>query len=293
MLYLVACAYDFAPESNVCGTVSVPLFAPAPDEAELWSGGGDPCDRDTGQPLTLEQSVPVDGNHFEATAAPGAYGVLVQSDGFRGCATATVGSDVACDASVTVTMEPYVAAKKPNLYLYPDSSMAVDVRLLNPSAIVASDPVHGGDGWRVTASPGGMLRTAAGPRDFLFYEVAWDPRRFQVEEGWCVDGAQAQASMEDAMRQLGFSGAEIADFEAAWDGVFPAYPRVTVYPQFSDLARLSITPAPDSFLRAWFYVVPGCRSPHHAELPSFAPRGFVATEWGVAFHHGLGPVVVE
>lgn len=292
MLLLLACAYDFADESNVCGTVTAPVFAPPAEEAELWLGA-DACSRDTGATLELVQLVPVDAAHFEATVDPGEYGVEIRSGDYLGCSEFSVASSDSCDAEVSVTLAPYVAVKKPNLYLYPPVPMDIAARVSRSRDVVVSDPSHGTDGWRVTAYPNGALRTGSGPRDFLFYELAYDPARFQREEGWCVAGAQAQASIESAMYDLGFAKNEIADFAEAWDPIFPAAAWMTVYPQLDDLPRVDIAPAPDGFLRAWFYVVPGCAPVGEPELPAFNPVGFVATEWGVAFDPGLGPVIVD
>ncbi len=291
MFFMLACAYEFADESNVCGTVTTPVFAPSAEEAELWLGAG-ACARDTGATLELVQSVPVDASHFEATVEPGDYGVEIRSGDYLGCTEFSVASSEMCDAEVSVVLEPYVAVKKPNLYLYPTVPMQVAARVSRPHDVVVSDPPHGGEGWRVTAYPNGALRTGSGPRDFLFYELAYDPARFQRDEGWCVPGPQAQHSIESAMRDLGFAGNEVADFAEAWDPIFPASPWMTVYPQLHELPRVDVAPAPDSFLRAWFYVVPGCATVREPELPPFNPVGFVATEWGVAFDPGLGPVVV-
>ncbi len=292
MLILLACAYEFAEESNLCGKVTAPLFAPPAEEADLWLGD-DACARDTGATLELAQTVPVDGTHFEATLDPGSYGAEIRSGDFLGCTEFSVASSDSCDAEITVALEPYVAVKKPNLYLYPPVPMEVAARVSRPRDVVVSDPPHGTEGWRVTAYPNGALRTPSGPRDFLFYELAHDPARFQRHEGWCAPGPQAQHSIESAMRDLGFADNEIADFAEAWDPIFPAAPWMTVYPQFEGLPGVEVSPAPDSFLRAWFYVVPGCAAVREPELPAFNPVGFIATEWGVAFDPGLGPVLVD
>ena len=145
----------------------------------------------------------------------------------------------------------------------------------------------------MAAWPDGRLDTAVGQRDYLFYEMNYELARFQSERGWCVQGALAQQSIEDAMADLGFLSNEIEDFSTAWDGEFPEAPWMTVYPQFDGLASLVIDPAPDSLLRAWFVVTEGCRSVEPAEFPQVERFGYHAAEWGVAFARPLErPTVV-
>ncbi len=276
-------------ESNLCGTIVRP--AGVTDEASVsvlavldgetaCSGG------DTGGSGWWGDEVasPVpDGNFFEAEVPVGTYGVEVIAGDYSGCTAAEVTGPETCSADITVELEETIFVDKPNVYLYPPSPTEIQVQIPAWRKITAADPAYPVEGWRVTAWPDGLLDTDAGERDFLFYELAFPPQRFQRDAGWCVRGNVAQATIEDAMADMGFLPNEIADFSEAWDGGFPKARWMTVYPQLDDLSRLNIQPEPEHLLRAWFLVTEGCARVQAPELPAVERSGYHAAEWGVAF----------
>ncbi len=225
---------------------------------------------------------------FEATVAPAEYAVEVFASGdYAFCGTVEVADESTCSGFIVATLSEHVSVDKPNLYLYPTEAADISVRLPAWRRITESDPRYPIDGWRVTAWPDGVLDTPVGERDFLFYEMNYDLAGLQQDSGWCVPGPLAQFSIEGAMAELGFLPNEIADFSTGWDGEFPETPWMTVYPQFEGLATVKIDPEPDSFLRAWFLVAPGCRAVEPADMPTILRSGFHAAEWGVAFEAPL------
>lgn len=293
MLWWWLACDPYQENSDVCGRIERQLGAPPADSVTLMTvaAGRDACDApetgDTDGPWWDEivaDPVP-EGGRFEAEVEPGTYAVEVVAGGggYGGCVGFDVPSTEHCAAEPVVVVREIIQVDKPNLYLYPPAPQDVSVRLPAWQRIVASDPDYPVGGWRVLAGPDGRIDTPAGPRDFLFYEMSWDEQRFQTTSGWCADGALAQRTIEDAMADLGFLPNEIADFADAWDPDFPDADAVTVYPQLADLADLRIDPPPDTTLRAWFYVVPGCRDARPPELRRGERWGFHAAEWGVAF----------
>jgi hypothetical protein len=308
ILALIGCNGSYDEGSDVCGRIVRVNGAPQADSVSVMTiaDGHEACEHngDTGGIDTDGQwwddvvaSPTADKGRFEATIDPGDYAVEVVAGGggYGGCTAFNVPDTSHCVAEPVVTVDEIITVDKPNLYLYPPVVGPVRVHLPAWQRITESDPAYPVDGWRVVAGPQGRLRTSVGPRDYLFYEMSWDPERFQTTSGWCAAGPTAQATIEDAMADLGFRPNEIADFADAWDADFPEADAFTIYPQRDDLAALRIDPPPDNLLRAWFYVVEGC---HSAEMPVFeaVPRkGFHAAEWGVAFADGLAPhdVLVE
>jgi hypothetical protein len=297
LFILTACVTEepFDTGSNLCGTISRPTGAPAASGVNVLSvlDGAEPCaGGDTGGSSAWWDEIvasPVpDGDRFEATVDPGTYGVEVYTDGdYAGCAAAEVADRSTCSADILVELGYEVQADKPNIYLYPTEPTDISVRIPAWRRITESEPRYPMDGWRVTAEPDGTLETSAGPRDYLFYEMKFDAQRFQHDEGWCVPGNLAQASIEDAMADMGFLQPEIDDFSEAWDSEFPPAPWMTVYPQVQDLAELRIFPAPDALLRAWFVVTDGCRPVAAPQITPVARTGYHAAEWGVAFEGAL------
>lgn len=289
------------PTGNLCGTVVRPADAPKTGGdvyvATVADGETACIDRDTGSTwwgTTVAEPELVD-DHFDTTLAPGVYGVeVVAPENYRGCEAVEITDTDVCAHEVLVTLGYEISVDKPNVYLYPTAPTNVRVSVPQWRRITESDPAYPAEGWRVRAFPDGRLVTTAGPRDFLFYELAWDPARFQTEAGWCVPGEIGQATIEDAMGDMGFLPNEIDDFAEGWDESFPAAEWLTVYPQF-DLPALVIEPAPDHLLRAWFYVTDGCSAAEAPELPILPRTGWHAAEWGVSFAAPLdgGAVLVE
>ena len=306
LLALMGCGGGFESGNDVCGTIVREDGAPAADAVSVMTiaAGRSACEGqdsgiDTDGPWWDEivaEPVP-DGNTFEATVDPGDYAVEVTAGGgsYGGCVGFNVPDTTDCAAEPVVTLREIVMVDKPNLYLYPRTRARVEVRLPGWRRITEAAPAYPVDGWRVVADPQGWLQTTAGRRGYLFYEMAWEAERFQTDAGWCVGGDVAQASIEDAMADLGFRPREIADFAEAWDADFPQATELTVFPQFDGLAELRIDPPPESLLRAWFYVVDGCSATEAPDLWAAPRTGFHAAEWGVAFAPGLevGDVMVE
>lgn len=297
---ITACEYKYADESNLCGTITGPLVLPSGLEVAVNSvrdghlacedfGIYDTGGYDTGEAWWDEvvATPEPDGDHFEATVDPGAYGVEVYGGDYAGCGAVEVLDETACSGEVEVELIEYVPVDKPNVYLYPEQPSSIEVRIPAWQRITESDPRYPVDGWRVRAWPDGSLDTVAGRRDYLFYELVMDPAQLQAEAGWCVDGALAQATIEDAMADMGFLPNEISDFSDAWDADFPSAEDMTIFPQIERLPALRIDPPPEALLRAWFLVTDGCHADRAPELPQVARDGYHAAEWGIAFQAPL------
>lgn len=291
LLALLGCppAEEFDSASNLCGTVIRDAGEPEATGVSVLEilEGETPCTQDSGGggwwgDLVAEPEL--DGDSFQAEVPVGTYGVEVYTGAdYGGCAEVEVPDTTTCAADIEIELEETIYVDKPNVYLYPEVRTPVRVGIPDWRHITESDPRYPVDGWRVMANPDGRLDTPAGKRDFLFYEMSFDPDRFQYEEGWCVAGRHAQASIEDAMADMGFLDNEIADFVDAWDASFPEAKFMTVYPQFDGLTRLNVEPVPENLLRAWFVVTDGCAKVRAPELPDVERVGYHASEWGVSF----------
>ncbi len=187
----------------------------------------------------------------------------------------------ATDYVDTVFYEPMQAAK-PVIYLYPETTTTVDVRLEFPEGghVTESIPDYG-TGWHVTVDPDGLID---GTYPYLFYEASLPPL-FQLDEGWLLEGDDLDGGLRNLLLDMGFAGREIDDFVDYWLPRLEGWPWYAVYPQDADaLVTLTITPAPDNLLRASL-LFRGLMDPIDLEQPPdpapFAREGFAATEWGV------------
>jgi len=200
-----------------------------------------------------------------------------QGEPFKFVLTNTEGTDYVD----TVFYEPMQAAK-PVIYLYPESTMAVDVKLDFPEggSVTESIPTYG-DGWHVTVDPDGLID---GAYPYLFYEASLPPI-FQTDQGWLLDGEDLDGALRNLLLDLGFVGREVDDFVDYWFPRLDGWPWYAVYPQDAEaLVTLSVSPAPDHLLRASL-LFRGLMDPIDIDTPSepapFSRDGFTVTEWGV------------
>jgi hypothetical protein len=177
---------------------------------------------------------------------------------------------------------PFEYARAPNLYLYPETTTDVSVKLGFPQGgqVWVSDPPYG-DGWQVTVDPDGIIDDAWG---YLFYEARL-PRRIQTSRGWVLGGEALGSQLRGLLTRLGFRGREIDDFVEYWVPELAGTEWWAAYPMEPEaLVTLRIDPAPRRLHRVWLYLDPlaGPMSLPEPALPGPVDReGFFAAEWGI------------
>ena len=174
---------------------------------------------------------------------------------------------------------------KPNIYIYPEQTIDLDVSLDFPQGgeVTTSIPEYGA-GWSVTVEPSGLID---GKYDYLFYE-AQNPDMYQYDNGWVVSQDELESFFRDNLAQTCFIKKEIDDFVDYWIPLLRDYPYYAIYPQYSKdidkMIRLGFSIQPDNVLRL-FYSIKGLDSKNVSlpapEIPQFARTGFVVAEWGV------------
>jgi len=181
---------------------------------------------------------------------------------------------------------PYTQqAYKPNIYLYPEETMELDVDILFPHGgeIIESVPEYG-DGWHITVEPSGIID---GQYDCLFYE-SLQPDYGQYDAGWTVAREELEDFFRNNMAQTAFIEAEIDDFIEYWIPLLTDFPYYAIYPQYNDeldqMIQLEFSTQPQSLIRL-IYSVRGLQDNNlnlqQPAIPPFARYGFTVTEWGV------------
>ena len=174
--------------------------------------------------------------------------------------------------------------EKPVLYLYPETEMEVTVTLDYDGVLTHTYPAYEG-GWTVTARPDGTLQDSSGRAYYcLFWEGASDTA-YDFSQGFCVAGSDTAAFLEDALRQLGLTDTEAQEFIIYWlprmEG--NAYNRIAFQTEaYTDAARLTIEPAPDTVLRVFMAWQPLDKAVEMEPQTLTAPArtGFTVVEWG-------------
>lgn len=197
-----------------------------------------------------------------------------------------------CKNTPNVTEEPvtrdtsgHVIAMKPNIYLYPEKTCSLSVKIGFPlgGEVIKSIP-HYTVEWNIEVEPSGRINNEY---DYLFYESS-NPDVFQYRSGWIVEKDSLLSFFERNLIKTGFSEREKNDFNDYWIPRLVDYPYYIVYPQYAKDIELAITlnfsVKPDNVLRL-FYVIKGTTNNSITlgtpVIPAFNRQGFVAAEWGV------------
>ena len=182
--------------------------------------------------------------------------------------------------------EEAVGDAKPVIYLYPEKETEVSVRLDYDGALTCAYPAYDG-AWTVTAAPDGTLTDEAGQTyNYLYWEGAAQTE-YDFSQGFCVPGGETAAFLEDALSRLGLTRREANEFIVYWLPRMEPNPYNLIAFQaeaYTDHARLTVTPEPDSLLRvfmAWKPLEAPMDLPAQ-ELPTFERTGFTVVEWGGA-----------
>ena len=178
------------------------------------------------------------------------------------------------------------AEAKPVDYLYPETEMEVTVKLDYDGELTCTYPAYDG-GWTVTARPDGTLTDEHGQTYNYLYWEGVDHTAYDFSRGFCVPGADTAAFLEDALAQLGLTRREANEFIVYWLPQMEQNPYNLIAFQsdaYTDHARLTVTPEPDSMLRvfmAWKSLEHPIDIPAQ-DLPAFNRTGFAVVEWGGA-----------
>ena len=179
-----------------------------------------------------------------------------------------------------------VCDEKPVIYLYPEKEMEVKVQLDYDGKLVCTYPEYD-NGWDVVAQPDGTLCDYSGKTySYLFWEGNADAT-YDFSKGFVVKGAETAEFLEEKLSEIGLNPKETNEFIVYWLPRMQEnkYNLITFQTKaYTDVAKLHITPEPDSILRV-FMAYKELEEPIEIEEPAIAPferKGFTVVEWGGA-----------
>ena len=181
-------------------------------------------------------------------------------------------------------MESSMSNEKPVIYLYPEQGEEVSVRLDYDGKLTCTYPEYD-NGWHVTAAPDGRITDENGQEyNYLYWEGETE-QEYDFSEGFCVAGEDTAEFLEDALDRLGLTRREANEFIVYW------LPRMEQNEcnlisfqseAYTDHARLSIQPEPDTVIRVFMAYKPVENEQEIPEQTLAAPErsGFTVVEWG-------------
>ena len=179
-----------------------------------------------------------------------------------------------------------VCDEKPVIYLYPEQETEVEVQLDYDGTLVCTYPDYN-NGWKVVALPAGTLCDESGKTfSYLFWEGDADAT-YDFTKGFVVKGSETAEFLEGKLEQIGLNAKEANEFIVYWLPRMQEnkYNLITFQTEaYTDVAKLHITPEPDSVLRV-FMAYKELEKPIEIEEPVIAPferKGFTVVEWGGA-----------
>lgn len=181
-------------------------------------------------------------------------------------------------------MESSMSNEKPVIYLYPEQGEEVSVRLDYDGKLTCTYPEYD-NGWHVTAAPDGRITDENGQEyNYLYWEGETE-QEYDFSEGFCVAGENTAEFLEDALDRLGLTRREANEFIVYWLPRMEQneYNLISFQSEaYTDHARLSIQPEPDTVIRVFMAYKPVENEQEIPEQTLAAPErsGFAVVEWG-------------
>lgn len=176
-------------------------------------------------------------------------------------------------------------AAKPVIYLYPEETMEVTVKLDYNGNIICTYPTYNGV-WTVTAHPDGMLINQKDGKEYSY--LFWEGNsniEYDMSKGFVVKGEDTAGFLRDKLEYIGLTPKEYNEFIVYWLPKMQNNPYNLITFQnevYTDNAKLEIIPGPDSILRVFMAYRPldEAISIEEQNLEPFKRQGFTVVEWG-------------
>jgi hypothetical protein len=178
---------------------------------------------------------------------------------------------------------------KPVIYLYPEQEQEVTVNLDFDGQLVTTYPEYDEEigGWDVIARPDGtLINTADGEEySYIYWNGVTSSFLPDFSEGFVVPGEDTIEFLQSKLSEIGLLPAEYNELIIYWLPYMEhhAYNLISFAgTEYTELARMTITPEPDSLLRV-FMVFRELDEPVSVPEQRFAPfvrEGFTVVEWG-------------
>ncbi len=175
---------------------------------------------------------------------------------------------------------------KPIIYLYPEKTQEITVQLDYNGEFTHTYPKYN-NGWKVTAKPDGTLFDADNKEYYALYWEGKPNKDYTIDEGFVVPGEQTIDFLENTLSKLGLNRKEANEFIIYWLPKMENNPYNLIHfstTQYEEMARLNITPKPETLIRVMMVFEP-LDNPikikkQNLNSISKKRKGFTVVEWG-------------
>lgn len=172
---------------------------------------------------------------------------------------------------------------KPNIYIYSDTNMEVNVKIIQHHYITESIPRYDAErGWDAKIVDGSIN----GCNDYLFYEAEVPDPCWQKNEAFFIRGKFLKSDLAEMLERYQFNQKESDDFLEYWLEKLEENNDYLFYPQYNDvldkIMKLEITPEPENLFRVWFLIEPytGQGASEIKENLRILRTEYTIVEWG-------------
>ena len=183
-------------------------------------------------------------------------------------------------------IDEMIDIEKPIIYLYPEKTQEIAVQLDYDGEFTHTYPKYK-NGWKVTAKPDGTLFDAENKEYYALYWEGKPNNGFKIDQGFVVPGEQTIDFLENTLSKLGLNRKEANEFIIYWLPKMENNPYNLIHfstTQYEEMARLNITPTPETLIRVMMVFKP-LDNPikikkQNLNSMSKKRKGFTVVEWG-------------
>lgn len=179
---------------------------------------------------------------------------------------------------------------KPVIYFYPPEITDVNIKLELNGEVKIDYPEYNNEiqGWNILAYPSGKIINRADELEYsyLFWEGSFYKNiADDITEGFVVFQEDTRNFLREKLSILGLTPKEYNEFIVYWYPIMQKNKYNLVYfagEEYTNEAKLTITPTPDSLLRVFMIFKPLEEKIEikEQELDTFKREGFSVVEWG-------------
>lgn len=179
--------------------------------------------------------------------------------------------------------------KKPVIYVYPEKTTNINIRLDVKGEMYFTYPTYN-NGWDFIADADGSIHADSKTYRYLFWEgkTKINPADINYNEGFIVNKNNLVNFFEEKLSSMGLNSVEIADYITYWGPIMQEneynYVHFIFNEEYNKYASINVTPQPDVMFRVmmlWSKVdSPNSIRLKEQILPSFTRKGFSLVEWG-------------